>query len=370
MSHLLEPHKWAGRRVSILGVAKSFVSQLSVGQDLTKLSLPSVFCNPFSLLEVGGFRFSNLEELFKANETSDPVQRLLCVLSYFFSIIQLHVQFDKKPFNPILGEIHHCYTDCPISKNGRTLYLSEQVVHHPPVSAYVVENQDQNIRVTGNVTFGLKFHGNSVTINSSGFTKVLLGNFGEEYEFSPSLPNKEIKNVILGTRRMPWDGVTTIVCKKTGYHAKFTFKEEGYYCVNTVNGSIFNEGSSDPLFTFSGSVEEKITLKNLKTSETQEIIDVKKIVFRPPTYLSKEEMDPLESILIWSDVNEAIIKDDIPNAEIAKKKIEDAQRKRRVEGKNYQPRFFQSDTSGNWDFLGKFPKSTAQDAHISNKSRT
>jgi hypothetical protein len=39
--------EWETRKISLFGVAKSFVSQLSVGQDLTKVSLPAIFLNPY-----------------------------------------------------------------------------------------------------------------------------------------------------------------------------------------------------------------------------------------------------------------------------------------------------------------------------------
>ena len=39
-----------------------------------------------------------------------------------------------KPFNPILGETYEYVTE-------EFTYISEQVCHHPPVSAYHAENQ-------------------------------------------------------------------------------------------------------------------------------------------------------------------------------------------------------------------------------------
>ena len=49
-----------------------------------------------------------------------------------FSIVQYCCSEDRllKPFNPILGETYE-YLD----KEGRYKYFSEQVSHHPPISA-------------------------------------------------------------------------------------------------------------------------------------------------------------------------------------------------------------------------------------------
>ena len=39
-----------------MGVVRSFVSQLRIGQDLTKKSMPAIFCNPYSVLEFVSYR--------------------------------------------------------------------------------------------------------------------------------------------------------------------------------------------------------------------------------------------------------------------------------------------------------------------------
>jgi len=38
--------EWETRQISIMGVVKRFISQLSYGQDLTKISMPSEFFEP------------------------------------------------------------------------------------------------------------------------------------------------------------------------------------------------------------------------------------------------------------------------------------------------------------------------------------
>jgi hypothetical protein len=88
--------EWRKRPINLLKVVTSFVSQLTVGDDLTKISLPTGFgliqfrfrrinqleiCHPFSMLEVMSHRelvcFSVLFELNKHPE--DAFERFLCV---------------------------------------------------------------------------------------------------------------------------------------------------------------------------------------------------------------------------------------------------------------------------------------------------
>jgi hypothetical protein len=49
----------------------------------------------------------------------------------------------KKPYNSILGEIHSAWTFT--SEYKKTSFLAEQVSHHPPISAYVVNNPQEDV---------------------------------------------------------------------------------------------------------------------------------------------------------------------------------------------------------------------------------
>eukprot|EP01102_Stenamoeba_stenopodia_P014346 TRINITY_DN474_c0_g5_i2.p2 TRINITY_DN474_c0_g5~~TRINITY_DN474_c0_g5_i2.p2 ORF type:complete len:120 (+),score=13.95 TRINITY_DN474_c0_g5_i2:52-411(+) len=94
--------EWEERRISIVGVAKSFISQLRVGQDLTKVSLPSVFLLPYSLLEEYASRTAGrLHLLFDLEKDQDPVTRMLRVVAWHISIFK-NESYHHKPYNPVL----------------------------------------------------------------------------------------------------------------------------------------------------------------------------------------------------------------------------------------------------------------------------
>jgi len=144
MSYIDQHGDWENRKISIIGVAKSFISQLSIGQDLTKISLPAAFQYPYSALELGAHRslsFSHL--LHQANKEEDPLKRILCTVRWFLSATQKE-KFEKKPYNPILGESHYGWVDS--EEYGRTRYLGEQTLHHPPVCAFRMDNPTQNLK--------------------------------------------------------------------------------------------------------------------------------------------------------------------------------------------------------------------------------
>ena len=73
----------------------------------------------------------------------------LCFLFY--------IQGLKKPYNPIIGESFRCYWLHP---NGtKTYFVSEQISHHPPVSAYYVSNRQEGYVVNCSCLAKSKFYG-------------------------------------------------------------------------------------------------------------------------------------------------------------------------------------------------------------------
>jgi len=331
--------EWETRRISILGVAKSFISQLSVGQDLTRVSLPCVFLYPYSVLELGGSRLlSHIEYLYLLNREKDPINRMIAVVRWYLTFTQRE-RFEKKPYNPLLGETHECSVES--KESGVTHYYAEQVCHHPPVSAYVSENKVENISTVSNITFAIKFHGNSASVKTDGLSRVDANNFDEQYTLSKAVPDVLIKNVILGTKRIVWDGEVSITCQKTGYKATFTYKEEGWYePINVIRGVIAKlDNPEKVLYTFGGPLSGTINITNQETNQTDMLIEGKisrkKIQYPPP-----ELWEEFSSLNVWKDVSRAIVDNDMVKGDTIKVQIENAQRKRRTEGQELQPRYF------------------------------
>jgi hypothetical protein len=72
--------------------------------------------------------------LRSAAELPSPEERFIAVLKYYLGGWHIKPKGVKKPYNPILGEFFRCRYDYP---NGTTAYyISEQVSHHPPISAW------------------------------------------------------------------------------------------------------------------------------------------------------------------------------------------------------------------------------------------
>lgn len=360
LSYVDQVGEWKTRKISMMGVVKSFVSQLTVGQDLTRVTLPSQLVHPYSMLEVIGHRYlGQAPYLYGINDLKDPLERFLQIVRRYLSLVRQE-EFEKKPYNPVLGETHQAWIES--DKHGRTTCLSEQVSHHPPVAAFFTTNDKENSRVEGNISFNVRFAGNSVSVTTEGKSMVYLGDYDEVYEMSKGLPDMIITNVILGTKRVFWDGDVSIDCKKTGYYAKMTLKNanhknivEGYIAQGGENGTILFDfegrcgevvnywphkdlpkkdepsGSSyymSKMKAFGGWAIGSKPAETRDTSEDKVLMDISIIEHVKVKYLPYRSQDELSSLRIWRDVSASIIANDMPRADVTKKAVEDAQRRR------------------------------------------
>jgi hypothetical protein len=89
----------------------------------------------------------------------------------------------KKPYNPILGEFFRC--EYKLKDGSKAMYISEQVSHHPPVSAYYYSMPEHGIFVTGEAHPKAKFLGNSACTIMKGYTRITFSELkNETYEIS------------------------------------------------------------------------------------------------------------------------------------------------------------------------------------------
>jgi hypothetical protein len=105
--------------------------------------------------------------------------------------------------------------------------MSNQVSHHPPISAFIVTNAQENINLSSNISFNVKFGGNYVSVVTEGPAMISVEDRGEQYEMSKCLPDMVIRNVVWGTKRIFWSGEISVTCPTTGYSASLVFGESG-----------------------------------------------------------------------------------------------------------------------------------------------
>lgn len=359
---------WETRPISIIGVVKRFISQLSYGQDLTRIAMPSEFLNPYSVLELIAYRYlSNFNILLQAHDSNDPAERMSGVMKWYFAALAGGKMY-KKPYNPVVGETHTCYIETPSA--GVTTCVAEQVSHHPPVSAFYIYNSTLDISIVGNVSFGVKFWLNSVTIATTGYLKVKFGKKDEEYVFSKGLPDLNMKNVVFGTRKMKWDvsKPMEVVCNKTGALTSFRFDQSG--ATEQVVGSISCNGATT--VGFDGDVDKFVHFHAAddRTSSEEEGEEEEEETDNSPPSPKKSasivyppQKDLLPSMDIWKEVTKHIVAGDMTEADKAKHVVEEDQRRRVKLGEDSLKvrKYFQFDSSSDhWAFIpGSIPSSSS-----------
>ncbi|KAI9513276.1 Oxysterol-binding protein-domain-containing protein [Russula earlei] len=173
----------------------------SIGKDLTKISFPVFFNEPTSMLQRMAEDMEFSECLDAAFEERDPLRRIAFVAAFAMSNYSSTIGRIAKPFNPMLSET---FEFVRLDKEYR--YLSEQVSHHPPISACWAEGP--RWRYYGEVDAQNRFTGKSFEIRPTGVANVdvLL-----RAEWAPTYP--KYKNKYMDYERAvehySWKKVTT-----------------------------------------------------------------------------------------------------------------------------------------------------------------
>lgn len=334
--------EWESRKISIMGVVKRFISQLSYGQELTRISMPSEFLNPYSILEVCALRYlARFDSLITASAQESPAYRMLHVIHFFLSSLY-RVKLYKKPYNPVVGETHYCFTE---KAGQKTRYLGEQVTHHPPVSAFYMDNQEEGVSAQGTISFGVKFHVNSATVATSGAIRVKLDKHGEEYVFAKSIPDLLMKNVVFGTRQMKWQKGIDVTCPSSGYKASVTFQDSG--SSDSLSG-VISKGDV-PVLRFEGSLDDEVYY--FLDGAEEETLFISQEDMTDPKIIYPPQLDEFPSLKVWKEVTQCIVANDMTEADRAKHLVEEAQRVRVRAGEDEKKerKYFKYDEAkGDW----------------------
>lgn len=306
-------------------------------------------CYPYSMLEMVAYRqLSLFNTLYGLNEEEDALKRFLIVIKYFACLPRAE-SHNKKPWNPILGETHCAHVSD--EANGRTEFISEQISHHPPVSAFNVRNDQQSFEVASNLAFTVKFSGNSASVAVSGASVLSVGKRGEEYNFSRCIPAMLVRNLVIGTKYIVWEGECIIKCAKTGIEAKVVFKE-GWSRNTNMTGSIYysSEGPKKPIYTIDGQCGGEIKLEPYPKNGAPELkkftlVNVADQTSQILEYLPRDKLEPMSSVIVWGPVNAAVLEHSAQRADAEKILVEKEQRRIRAEraekNEEYPGQFFE-----------------------------
>ncbi|XP_028846444.1 oxysterol-binding protein-related protein 6 isoform X2 [Denticeps clupeoides] len=208
----------------------------NIGKDLSKVSMPVELNEPLNTLQHMCEELEYTELLDKAADTNDPFERMVIVAAFAVSgYSSTYYRAGSKPFNPLLGETYEC-----IREDKGFCFFSEQVSHHPPISACHCESK--NFTFWQDVRWKNKFWGKSMEILPVGTVNVMLPRYGDHYEWNKVTTC--VHNILSGRRWIEHYGEVTIRnTKSSACICKLTFIKGNYWSsnVNEVQGFVMDQ---------------------------------------------------------------------------------------------------------------------------------
>ncbi|XP_056679785.1 oxysterol-binding protein-related protein 1 isoform X3 [Monodelphis domestica] len=193
-----------------------------IGMELSKITMPVIFNEPLSFLQRLTEYMEHTYLIHKASAFSDAVERMQCVAAFAVSAVASQWERTGKPFNPLLGETYELVRD----DLGFRL-ISEQVSHHPPVSAFHAEGLNNDFIFHGSIYPKLKFWGKSVEAEPKGTITLELLEHNEAYTWTN--PTCCVHNIIVGKLWIEQYGNMEITNHKTGDKCILNFKPCGLF---------------------------------------------------------------------------------------------------------------------------------------------
>ena len=167
------------------------VFKSAVGKDLSRFGVPVYFNEPISSLQKFCEPFQYAHLLNTAANEPNPYIRLAKSACFCIGQFVINNGRQAKFFNPLLYETYE-YVDN--EQNFR--YMSEQVSHHPAISAYYAEGDGWNIFANTNSIIKFIITGR-LEVNALGRTYITYENYNDVNSFTK--PKVITRNLIIGT---------------------------------------------------------------------------------------------------------------------------------------------------------------------------
>uniref|UniRef100_A0AAY4CUP8 Oxysterol-binding protein n=1 Tax=Denticeps clupeoides TaxID=299321 RepID=A0AAY4CUP8_9TELE len=157
----------------------------NIGKDLSRVSMPAALNEPINLLQRLCEELEYSELLDAADNTADPYERMVYIAAFAISGYATAQHRNRyKPFNPVLGETYEC-----VRGDRAFRFISEQVCHHPPISACHAESH--NFCFWQDQRWKNKFWGKSLEIMPAGMVNTFRAPFfrrsGDHYEWNKAV---------------------------------------------------------------------------------------------------------------------------------------------------------------------------------------
>lgn len=329
---------------------KEFLASIAtISGDLSNITAPPFVLGEFSTVEIPQYWVDKPLLFVAPAAEEDAKKRALLVLKWFLGSLR-NQQYAgrkdyegvKKPLNAFLGELF--FGSWNDEELGETKLVSEQVSHHPPITACYLWNDKHGIRAEGFTQQEITFSG-SVSIKQKGYAVLHIDKYEEDYLIP--VPNIKVKGILSGVPYPELYGEYSLI-SSNGYVSHIKFEGKGFFGSGQKNGfqaRMFHvDQPTDDIYVIQGAWNGEFTISDVKASQELEKIDVMAIKSSKMDTSGLAEQDPWESRKAWGDVIAALRRGDMKGTTTAKSKIEEGQRQMRKDeeasGKQWKNIFF------------------------------
>lgn len=280
----------------------------------------------------------------------EPAKRALAVLTWFLTTLKQQYDHRKdrkrgKPLNPVLGELFlgH-FSD---EAHGTTQVVSEQVCHHPPVTAYKIWNEENGISLTGYHAAKTFFANRMVHMHKLGQVVLHIDKYNEDYLIT--FPQLHLEGFFPPPPYPEFDPEPVYIQSSSGFTVKITFSGKGWLRGkrNSFFASLYSSDTeSEAIYTADGQWSGVFSIKDASTGEIVETYDANESIDKLTAVevAPLEEQDPMESRRLWNKFATCMYNRDMSGVSAEKNRIEVRQREMRKEeerdGKEWETRYF------------------------------
>lgn len=310
------------------------------------MTAPAFILSSKSLVEYSSYWTEHPSTFVAPSKEKDPQKRAMLVLLWFLSTLKQQYSSrseqlgtEKKPLNPFLGELFLGYWK---DDAGETNLISEQVSHHPPVTAYAISNEKHGVRLEGYNGQRASF-ATTIYVKQIGYAILHLDEFNEDYLIT--LPSLHIEGLITGAPYVELEK-SSYIQSSSGYTSKIEYSGKGWVSgkKNSFTATLHKTGKeSEVLYKASGQWSDSFSIKDASKNVVK-TWEHKQNKVTPLIVAPIEEQDELESRRAWQKVASAIANGDLDTTAREKSIIENQQRelrkKEREEGREWERRYF------------------------------
>lgn len=329
---------------------KDFLGSIAtISGDLSNITAPPFLLAENSTVEIPQYWCDHAHLFVRQAWGETEEQRALNVLESFMGALrnQQYAGRDenegvKKPLNAFLGELFMgAWED---EELGQTRLVSEQVSHHPPITACYIWNDKHGVRAQGFTEQEITFSGN-VSIKQKGYAILHIDKYNEDYLMP--VPNVKVKGILGGKPYPELQGNYSLI-SSTGYVSQIKFEGKGFFGGGQKNGfeakMFHSDRPKETLYEAKGVWNGESTFKDARTGKEIERLDFAALKTLPLHIEDIANQDPWESRRAWGDVIAALKRGDMKTVANAKSIVEQGQRQMRKDeaanGKTWKTRFF------------------------------